>query len=106
MVATTIEEWQLRAQPDQLLAELHDALAPLHQEATPQDPRIPLEHEIAEFRHLPAPDDGVVLVARDSAGMIVGLSTCTWQYLPGWDHVLGADMAVLPAAPGARHAAA
>ena len=96
MVATTIEEWQLRAQPDHLLAELHDVRAPLHQEATPQDPRIPLEHEIAEFRHLPAPDDGVVLVARDSAGTIVGLSTCTWQYLPGWDHVLGADIAVPP----------
>jgi GNAT superfamily N-acetyltransferase len=97
VVATTIEEWQLRTQPDGLLAELYQAGAQLHQEATPQDPRIPLEHEIAGIRHLPATDDGVVLVARDSDRMIAGFSTCTWQYLPGWDHVLGADIAVLPA---------
>ncbi len=96
MVATTIEEWQLRAQPDQLIAELYDARAQLHQEATPQDPRLPLEDEIAEIRHLPAVDDGIVLVARDSAGAIAGLSRCSWQYLQGWDHLLGADIAVLP----------
>jgi mycothiol synthase len=96
VVATTIEEWQLRMQPDQLLAELYHARGQLHQEATPQDPRVPLEHEIAGIRHLPATDDGVVLVARDSARTIAGFATCTWQYLPGWDHVLGADIAVLP----------
>jgi mycothiol synthase len=96
VVATTIEEWQLRMQPDQLLAELYQARAQLHQEATPQDPRMPLEAEIAGIRHLPASDDGVVLVARDSARMIAGLATCTWQHLPGWDHVLGAEIAVLP----------
>jgi mycothiol synthase len=96
VVATTIEEWQLRAQPDRLIAELHDACAELHQEATPQDPRLPLADEIAEIRHRPAVEDGIVLVARDSAGAIVGLSTCTWQYLEGWDHLLGTDIAVLP----------
>ena len=96
MVATTIEEWQLRMQPDRLLAELYQARGQLHQEATPQDPRIPLEHEIAGIRHMPATDDGVVLVARDSARTIAGLCTCTWNYLPGWDHVLDADIAVLP----------
>src|SRR5215469_5324448 len=91
-----IEEWQLRMQPDWLLAELYQARGQLHDEATPRDPRIPLEDEIAGIRHLPATDDGVVLVARDSARTIAGLCTCTWQYLPGWDHVLGADIAVLP----------
>jgi GNAT superfamily N-acetyltransferase len=96
VATTTIEEWQLRMQPDRLLAELYQARGQLHQEATPQDPRIPLEHEIAGIRHLPAVEDGVVLVARDSARTIAGFSTCTWQSLPGWDHVLGADIAVLP----------
>lgn len=96
MVALTIEEWQLRMQPDRLLAELYQARVQLHQEAAPQDPRVPLEHEIAGIRHLPATDDGVVLVARDSARAVAGICTCTWQYLQGWDHVLGADIAVLP----------
>lgn len=96
MAATTIEDWQLRTQPDRLLAELYQARGQLHQEATPQDPRIPLEDEIAGIRHLPATDDGVVLVARDSARAIAGFSTCTWQYLPGWDHMLQAEIAVLP----------
>jgi mycothiol synthase len=94
--ATTIEEWQLRAQPDELLAELYRARAELHQEATPQDPRMPLDDEIAAVRHLPATDDGLVLVARGPAGAIVGFSTCTWQYLQGWEHVLSTDISVLP----------
>jgi len=96
VATTTIEEWQLPMQPDRLLAELYQARGQLHQEATPQDPRIPLEHEIAGIRNLPATEDGVVLVARDSARTIAGFSACTWQSLPGWDHVLGADIAVLP----------
>jgi mycothiol synthase len=96
-VATwTIEEWPVRIQPDELLAELYQARAALHAEATPDDPRRPLADEIAAVRHLPAPEDGIVLVARDSAGVIAGLSTCGWQQLPGWDHVLGTEIAVLP----------
>ena len=92
----TIEEWPLREQPDELLAELYDARASLHEEATPDDPRTPLAAEIAEVRHLPALEHGDVLVARDLTGVIVGASTCTWAQLPGWDHVLSTAIEVLP----------
>jgi mycothiol synthase len=91
-----IEEWPLRQQSDELLAELYQARAALHQEATPDDPRRPLDEEIAAIRHLPAPEDGLVFVARDPAGAIAGFSACSWQQLPGWDHVLDTEIAVLP----------
>jgi mycothiol synthase len=92
----TIEKWPIREQPDELLAELYQARAALHAEATPDDPRKPLAEEIAAVRHLPAPEDGVVMVARDPAGVIAGVSACLWEQLPGWDHVLQAEVAVLP----------
>ena len=56
-----------------MMAELYQARAVLHQEATPDDPRRPLADEIAAVRHLPAPEDGAVLVARDSAGAVAGI---------------------------------
>jgi mycothiol synthase len=96
VVTPTIEEWPLRTQPDDLLTELYRVRGQLHKEATPEDPRIPLKDEIAAIRHLPAPEDGVVLVARGTAGVIIGYSSCTWEQLPGCDHVLGAEIAVLP----------
>ncbi len=92
----TIEEWRLREEPDELLAELHAARAPLHAEATPDDPRRPVAAEIVAARSLPATEDGVRLVARDSAGAIAGYAWCGWEQLTGWDHVLTADVAVLP----------
>jgi mycothiol synthase len=93
----TIEEWPVREQPDDLLAELYQADAELHAEATPDDPRTPLAEEIAAIRNLPAPEDGVVLVARDAAGQIGGTCWCGWETLAGWDHVLLIQIAVLPA---------
>ena len=92
----TIEEWPVREQPDELLAELYAARASLHVEATPEDPRRPLATVIAAVRNLPAPEDGVVLVARDAAEKVAGIADCDWELLPGWQHVLRADIAVLP----------
>jgi mycothiol synthase len=86
----------VREQSDQLLAELYIAQAPLHAEATPDDPRLPLAAEIADVRHLPAPEDGVVLVARDAAARIAGLASVHWEDLAGWAHVLWTSIAVLP----------
>lgn len=94
--AWTIEEWPLREQPDGLLAELHHARGPLHDEATPDDPRRPVADEIMAARSLPATEDGVRLVARGSRGAIAGYAWCGWEQLTGWDHVLSADVAVLP----------
>jgi mycothiol synthase len=94
--AWTIEEWPLRQQPDELLVELYAARAPLHAEATPEDPRRLLADEIVAARNLPAPEDGVRLVARDSAGAIAGYAWCGWEQLAGWAHVLSVDIAVLP----------
>jgi len=92
----TIEQWAVRDQPDELLTELYQARAALHQEATPDDPRRPLADEIAAARHLPAPEGGAVLVARDPGGTVAGIGTCGWQQLPGWDHVLMTSIEVLP----------
>jgi mycothiol synthase len=90
------EEWPLREQPDELLAEIYAAREPLHDEATPDDPRRLLAEEIVAARNLPAPEDGVRYVARDSAGAIAGLAWCHWEELVGWAHVLWVDIAVLP----------
>lgn len=97
MTNWTVEQWPLRDQPDRLLAELHAATEPLHAEAMPGDPRRPLADEIAALRHLPAPEDGVQIIARDAAGAIAGFATCDWEQVPGWDHVLSARISVLPA---------
>jgi mycothiol synthase len=94
--AWTIEEWPLREQPDELLAELHAARASLHAEATPDDPRRTLADEIVAARSLPAPEDGIRFVARDSAGAIAGYAWCGWEQLAGWAHVLSVDISVLP----------
>jgi len=94
--AWTLAEWPLREQPGELLAELHEALSPLHAEATPGDPRPPLDREIAEIRHLPVPEDGVVVVAREADGSVAGTSTSTWEDVPGWSHVLQVQVRVLP----------
>lgn len=103
----TIEEWQLREQPDELLAELYEARAALHLEATPGDPRMPLADEVARLRHLPAAEDGVVLVARRAAAAdnlardhtavpVAGIATCSWERLAGFDHLLSTEIEVLP----------
>lgn len=91
-----IEEWPLRDQTDALLAELYQFGEPLHWEATPEDPRTPLELEIAAIRHYPAPEDGVVLVARDAAGAIASVATCGWELLSGIDHALFVEIEVQP----------
>jgi mycothiol synthase len=94
--AWTIEEWPVREQPDGLLAELYAARAVLHAEATPDDPRRPLADEIAAVRHMPATDDGVMLVARDAVGGIAGFSSCGWERVPGVDHLMWTGIEVLP----------
>lgn len=95
--AWTIQQSPLREQSDELIAELYAASAALHQEARPDDPRPPLATDIADVRNMPAPEDGLVLVARAGAGEVAGLATCTWQQLEGWSHVLQARIEVLPA---------
>jgi GNAT superfamily N-acetyltransferase len=92
----TIEEWPLREQPDGLLAELYAVRGELHAEATPGDPRMPLAGEIADARHQVAFEDGIVVTARDPGGAIRGYASCGWVRLPGWDHVLQVQIAVLP----------
>jgi mycothiol synthase len=94
--AWTIEEWPIREQPDELLRELYHARDALHQEWAPGDPRRSLDDEIAEIRHMPPPEGGVMLVARDAAGSVAGFSSCGWEQLTGWDHVLWVGVAVLP----------
>jgi mycothiol synthase len=94
--AWTIEEWPIREQPDELLRELYRARDALHREWAPGDPRRALTDEIAEIRHMPPPEDGVMLVARDAAGSVAGFSNCSWERLEGWDHVLWVGVAVLP----------
>ncbi len=96
MPAWTFTLWPLREQPDELLAELYSARAPLDAEAAPDDPRPPLAQHIAAVRNLPAPEDGLIVVARDAAGAIAGFARCLWQQVPGWAHVLHAEVAVLP----------
>jgi len=98
--AREIQQLPVREQPDELLAAIYAARTQLHQEAEPDDPRRPLAEEIAEIRNLPLPVGGFVLVARDSAGSIAGIGTCWWEDLPGRDHILVADVAVLPGARG------
>jgi GNAT superfamily N-acetyltransferase len=51
---------------------------------------------IAGIRHMPEAEDGVMIVARDAAGSVAGLSNCSWQQLEGWDHLLWIGIAVLP----------
>jgi mycothiol synthase len=94
--AWTIQQWPLREQSDELLAEVYAAQAPLHAEATPDDPRPPLAADIADVRHLPEPEDGVVLIANDAAGRVAGLASTRWEQLEGWAHVLWVSVAVLP----------
>ncbi len=92
----TFEEWPQREQPDAFMAELYAACAPLHAEATPDDPRRPLAEEMAAVRNQPPAEDGVVLVARDAAGAIAGFLDCGWEQVPGVDHTLMTEIAVLP----------
>src|ERR1700758_4408256 len=80
------------------MAELYAVRGQLHAEAAPGDMRMPLAGEIASARHQPAYEDGIVLAARDQGGAIRGYASCDWLYLPGWDHVLQAHIAVLPGA--------
>lgn len=96
MSTWTIEQWAVRDQPDELMAELYQARAVLHHEATPDDPRRPLADEIAAVRHMAAPEDGAVVVARDSAGAVAGIAACDWEQLQGVDHMLWASIEVLP----------
>jgi mycothiol synthase len=96
VTAWTIEQWPFREQPDRLLTELYAARAVLHAEATPDDPRQPLAVEIATVRHMPAIEDGVMLIARDAAGAIAGFSWCGWEQVPGMDHVMWTGIEVLP----------
>jgi GNAT superfamily N-acetyltransferase len=92
----TFEQWPVREQPDELLAELHAARAVLNAEATPDDPMQPLAVEIAAVRHMPEVSDGIVIVGRNAAGAIAGFARCGWEQLDGWDHVLQTSIAVLP----------
>lgn len=92
----TFEDWPQRDQPDALMAEVYAACAALHAEAAPEDPRRPLEEEIAAVRHQPPAEDGIVTVARGGGGAIAGYLDCGWEQLPGVDHVLAAEIAVLP----------
>jgi len=94
--AWTFEEWKQREQPDALMAEVYEAGAVLHAEATPDDPRRPLGHHVAAVRHQPAAEDGIVTVARDPAGAIAGYLNCGWDQVPGHDHVLITAISVLP----------
>ncbi len=96
MPSWTIEEWPERELSDELLGELYQAREVLDAEWAPGDPRRPLTEMIAGVRHMPESEDGVMLVARDVAGSVIGASECGWERLEGWDHVCWIGVTVLP----------
>jgi mycothiol synthase len=86
----------VRDRPEDLIRELYAAARPLHAEATPDQPRQPLEQELAFFRSLPEAYDGATVVARDDAGQIVGSANVIIQDMEGFRHVARVRIGVLP----------
>lgn len=91
-----IESVRLREMPEALTRELHAAMEPLHWETTPDEPLPPVEQAIAETRGLPEMMDALVLVARDSAGQIIGSARVFVQDLEGSRHIAQTSISVLP----------
>ena len=90
-----IEEVGLREAPEELLRELHAAGQVIHDEATPEDPRQPVEELLIQLRNLPPIIDGAVLVARGEAGL-QGWANVFTQDIEGMRHVANVELAVLP----------
>jgi mycothiol synthase len=91
-----LESVGLRDMPEDLIRELYAATGPLHAEAVPDEPRRPLEQELAFARSLPGAYDGATIVARDGAGLIVGSADVTVQDVDGARHVAHVGIGVLP----------
>lgn len=91
-----IESVRLREMPEALTRELHAAMEPLHWEATPDEPLPRVEQAIAETRGLPEMMDALVLLARDSAGRIIGSARVVVQDLEGSRHIAQTTIKVLP----------
>jgi mycothiol synthase len=91
-----LESIGLRDRPDNLIRELYEATGPLHTEATPDEPRQPLEQQLAFARNLPWVYDGVTIVARDGAGQIMGSAGVNVADLDGFRHVAEVSIGVLP----------
>ena len=85
-----------RDRPDNLIRELYEATGPLHTEATPDEPRQPLEQELAFARNLPGAYDGATIIARDGAGQIIGSADVSVQDIDGFRHVAQVSIGVLP----------
>jgi mycothiol synthase len=92
----TLDSVGLRDRPEDLIRELYAATWPLHAEAVPDEPRQPVEQVLAIARGLPESYDGVTIVARDGAGLILGCADVTVQDLPGSRHVAQVGIGVLP----------
>jgi mycothiol synthase len=91
-----IEEIPLREASEEVLRELHDSGEPLHLEATPDDPRPPVEQMLGKARSLPPPVDIRLLIARDGAGQIAGSANAVFFDLDGQRHVSNVAIAVQP----------
>jgi mycothiol synthase len=91
-----LESTGLRDRSEDLIRELYAATGPLDAEATPDEPRLPLEHALALARSLPGSYDGAVIVARDDAGQIAGSATVVVQEMDGFRHVAQVSLGVLP----------
>lgn len=86
----------LRDRSDDLIRELYAAAGPLHAEAIPDMPRLPLEQRLAAARNLPGIVVGATIVARDPAAQIIGFADVTAQDVDGFRHVAEVDLGVLP----------
>ena len=92
----TVETIAIRELPEAVHRELHDATAALHDESTPDEPRNPVEQEIAQLRNLPDIADGAIILARDAGGAIAGFGNVSVQDIEGFRHVANIAVAVLP----------
>lgn len=86
----------VRDRPEDLVREVFAAAGPLHAEARPDQPRQPVEQELAFFRTLPPAYDGATVAARDDAGQIIGFATVVTHDMEGFRHVARVTIGVLP----------
>jgi len=86
----------VRGRPEHLVREVYEAAGLLHAEAAPEEPRQPLEQELAFFRSLPEAYDGATVVARDDAGQIIGSANVIINDTEGFRHAARVRIGVLP----------
>ena len=86
----------MRQKSPDLVRELYEVSRLLHAEATPDEPRVPLEQALAAACNVPAVYDGATIVARSESGDIVGFADVLTQDMEGYRHVAQVNIGVLP----------